>query len=187
MFLSFVHLFVALANSTTGSNSQGSITMTGSVSGGSKTAGGEGANASSSVSSFRTLTFSASAKTIATIAEPAREIQVVTTTVQAKCAPQTVSTTTAVPKPRKETLCVKCYDKFVTPDCKKCTTTCEDGTKIETDNAVTGKQCPNTNTKNVPCACKDESGRVLPENYYKDSGIANKVAPAEPAITGLGN
>lgn len=138
-------------------------------------------------SNMQTLTFNASTKSVMTIPGPAKEIQKVTETVTAKatCNPTATVTTTANPESKKkETLCVKCYDKIInTPDCKKCSMTCEDGTKIDSINSEKSNKCPNKDIKDVPCPCKDENGRVIADNYYKSNELSNKALLVEDGIS----
>ena len=100
---------------------------------------------------------------------------VVTVTVQAKCGKNdssSTSSTSSSSKPTKEVLCVKCYDKIIrSSDCKKCKMVCDDGTVTE---SIKPTNCPNTNAKDVPCACKDAAGNVIKDNYYKTSELPIK-------------
>lgn len=130
------------------------------------------------------LTVSAAAESIVTLPAPPKEVKTVTATIAASCNP--TSTTTVPPKPVKQEMCVKCYKKIInTKDCKKCTTICDDGTR--TDNVDTTKNaCPNKKSEDVPCACKDQNGRVVADNYYKTNG-SNIQASLVEDVSNIGN
>ena len=154
MLLTFINVFNSLASAATSSAISSS--------------------ASASASSSDMVSSSISTKTNSSASQ-----KTVTVTVAAKCSPTTTVTTTPTTTsttPKKETLCVKCYDKIInTPDCRKCSTTCDDGTKYDSADKA-GSSCPNVSAKDVPCPCKDEAGRVIPENYYKTGDVSNKIA-----------
>lgn len=170
MILAFLYIILTLAASESPANTSTTAPevavekTNGSASGSNQEAG------KASVGGYQTVTFSASAESVATVPIPAKEVKTVTVSIIAPCTAQTSTSTTA----KKETVCTKCYDKIInTRDCKKCATICDDGTKIETTNTSKNK-CPKQKSEDVPCACKDPNGRVVEENFYKTSDTAGK-------------
>lgn len=91
----------------------------------------------------------------------------------------TSSTVSSKEQPSPDEICVKCYDsRIVTPDCedsKDCTCTCSDGTTKKIQNNK--RRCSNVKKEDIPCACKDDDNRIIPENTYvktwDDSVAAN--------------
>ena len=114
------------------------------------------------------VTLKATTSSTITLSPLSKNVETVTVTQNKECNASTTGTSTT---PKKETLCVKCYDKIInTKDCKKCATICDDGTKIESVD-TSNNQCPNKPSKEVPCSCKDTDGKLVEDNFYKTSKL----------------
>lgn len=85
------------------------------------------------------------------------------TTTSTKASTNPTTFTTYSEKFDSSTLCVECYDKFVSKDCKTCKCVCDnkDAMNVTCTRTEDGRQCPR-NPEEVPCECKNSKGRVEP-------------------------